>query len=205
MGEGARVAGWVSEVEEAAAASKLARRGRRAGEVVVAVAAEVAAEVEWRAELLDDRSVAELAPEGEMGMGRWTTDFAPLLLPFTPFTAALLPMSEDPLVGVSPEEGGPPAAAAAAAAAAAETVADAVAAAAAAAESISSASQRSQRIHPRKVARLLQETTATGDTRSWKMPTKQTTKMMTEQTCWTITVESATSGQKSYGFSRGFR
>lgn len=61
----------------------------------------------------------------------------------------------------------------------------------------SSATQRSQRSHPRNVAKLDQLTTETGDTRSWKMPTKQTMKMMTEQTCWSMTVESATRGQKS--------
>lgn len=48
-----------------------------------------------------------------------------------------------------------------------------------------------------KVAKLPQPTTETGLTRSWKMPTKQTTKMMTEQTCWTMMVESAIRGQKS--------
>jgi hypothetical protein len=36
---------------------------------------------------------------------------------------------------------------------------------------------------PINVAMLPQPTTATGDTRSWNIPTKQTTKMMTEQTC----------------------
>lgn len=51
--------------------------------------------------------------------------------------------------------------------------------------------------HPRKVAILPPPTTATGDTRSWKIPTKHTTNIMTEQTCWTMTVESATRGQKS--------
>lgn len=50
---------------------------------------------------------------------------------------------------------------------------------------------------PRKVAKLLQLTTETGETRSWKMPTKQTMKTMTEQTCCRMTVESATRGQKS--------
>jgi hypothetical protein len=56
---------------------------------------------------------------------------------------------------------------------------------------------QSHNSHPRKVAKLLHPTTETGLTRSWKMPTKQTTKIMTEQTCWTMTVESATRGQKS--------
>lgn len=56
---------------------------------------------------------------------------------------------------------------------------------------------QSQRSHPRNVKRLPHPTTATGETRSWKMPTKQTMKIMTEQTCWTMTVESATRGQKS--------
>lgn len=63
--------------------------------------------------------------------------------------------------------------------------------------SCSSDTQRSQRIQPRNVAKLLPLTRETGDTRSWKMPTKQTMKRMTEQTCCRITVESATSGQKS--------
>jgi hypothetical protein len=58
---------------------------------------------------------------------------------------------------------------------------------------------QSQRTQPTNVAMLPQPTTATGETRSWKMPTKQTMNMMTEQTCWTMTVESATRGQKSYG------
>lgn len=81
------------------------------------------------------------------------------------------------------------------------------AAAALASSSLSSSSdtQRSQRIQPTKVAKLLQLTTDTGDTRSWYMPTKQTMKMVTEQTCWRMTVESATSGQKSYGLRRGLR
>lgn len=55
----------------------------------------------------------------------------------------------------------------------------------------------SQSSQPRKVAKLLHPTTDTGLTRSWKIPTKHTTKMMTEHTCCTMTVESATSGQKS--------
>jgi hypothetical protein len=61
----------------------------------------------------------------------------------------------------------------------------------------SSPTQMSHRIQPRMVQVLLHDTTVTGDTRSWKMPTKQTRKMATEQTCWTMTVESATSGQNS--------
>ena len=56
---------------------------------------------------------------------------------------------------------------------------------------------QSHNSQPRKVAILPQLTIATGETRSWKMPTKQTTKIITEQTCWTMTVESATRGQKS--------
>jgi hypothetical protein len=73
------------------------------------------------------------------------------------------------------------------------------AAAAFASSSMSSSSdtQRSQRIQPTKVPKLLQLTTDTGDTRSWYIPTKQTMKMVTAQTCCRITVESATSGQKS--------
>jgi hypothetical protein len=66
-------------------------------------------------------------------------------------------------------------------------------------------SQRSHKIHPTNVAKLLQLVTATGDTRSWFMPTKQTTNMMTEHTCCSMTVESATRGQKSYGLRRGLR
>lgn len=50
---------------------------------------------------------------------------------------------------------------------------------------------------PRKVAMLPPPTTETGDTCLWNMPTKHTTNIMTEQTCCTMTVESATSGQKS--------
>jgi hypothetical protein len=71
--------------------------------------------------------------------------------------------------------------------------------------SSSFAIQRSHRSHPRNVAKLLQLTTETGLTRSWKIPMKQTTKIMTEHTCCTMTVLSATKGQKSYGCSRGFR
>ena len=56
---------------------------------------------------------------------------------------------------------------------------------------------QSHRSHPITVAKVPHPTTETGLRRSWKMPTKQTTKMMTEQTCWTMTVESATNGQKS--------
>lgn len=51
--------------------------------------------------------------------------------------------------------------------------------------------------HPINVAKLLQPTTETGDTRSWKMPTKKVTNIVTEHTCWSITVESATRGQNS--------
>jgi hypothetical protein len=55
----------------------------------------------------------------------------------------------------------------------------------------------SHNTQPRTVAMLPHPTTAPGETRSWKMPTKQTIKIMTEQTCCTMTVESATRGQKS--------
>lgn len=47
------------------------------------------------------------------------------------------------------------------------------------------------------VEKLPQPTTVSGLTRSRKMPAKQTTKQMTEHTCCTMTVESATNGQKS--------
>lgn len=57
--------------------------------------------------------------------------------------------------------------------------------------------QKSHSSHPRKVAKLPHPTTDTGLTRSWNMPTKHTTNIMTEQTCCRITVESATKGQKS--------
>lgn len=70
---------------------------------------------------------------------------------------------------------------------------------------LSSPTHQSHSSQPMKVAKLPKPTTDTGLTRSWKMPTKHTTKMMTEHTCWTITVESATSGQKSYGLTRGLR
>lgn len=56
---------------------------------------------------------------------------------------------------------------------------------------------QSHRIQPTAVPTLPQQTTETGLTRPWTIPTKQQTKMATEQTCCTITVESATSGQKS--------
>ena len=61
----------------------------------------------------------------------------------------------------------------------------------------SSDTHRSHSSHPRNVPKLLQLTMDTGETRSWKMHAKHTMKMMTEQTCCSITVESATSGQKS--------
>ena len=67
----------------------------------------------------------------------------------------------------------------------------------AAAPWVSWVTHQSHSSQPRKVAKLPHPTTDTGLTRSWKMPTKQTTKMMTEQTCCTMTVESATKGQKS--------
>ena len=63
--------------------------------------------------------------------------------------------------------------------------------------SSSSETQRSHRSQPTNVAKLLQLTTDTGETRSCEMATKQTRKMMTEQTCWRMTVESETRGQKS--------
>ena len=56
---------------------------------------------------------------------------------------------------------------------------------------------QSQRSQPTKVAIEPQPTMETGETPFSRMPTKQTTKIMTEQTCWTMTVESATKGQKS--------
>lgn len=37
------------------------------------------------------------------------------------------------------------------------------------------------------------------------MPTKVATKIITEQTCWMMTVVSVTRGQKSYGWRRGLR
>jgi len=72
-------------------------------------------------------------------------------------------------------------------------------------EDSSCPTHQSHNTQPRIVATLPQPTTASGAMRLWKMPTKQTMKMMTEQTCWTMTVESATKGQKSYGWRRGFR
>jgi hypothetical protein len=57
--------------------------------------------------------------------------------------------------------------------------------------------------HPTKVPKLLQLASETDETRSWKMHAKLTTNMMTEQTCCRMMVESATRGQKSYGFRRG--
>lgn len=50
---------------------------------------------------------------------------------------------------------------------------------------------------PRKVAILPPPTTATGEMLFWNIPMKHTTNIITEHTCCTITVESATSGQKS--------
>jgi hypothetical protein len=66
-----------------------------------------------------------------------------------------------------------------------------------AASSSSLRTQLSQRPQPSIVPKLPQPTTLTGLSRSWKMPTKQQTNIATEQTCWTMTVESATRGQKS--------
>jgi hypothetical protein len=63
--------------------------------------------------------------------------------------------------------------------------------------SASSAIQSSHSSQPKKVPKLLQLTTETGDRWFWKMPAKQAMKMMTEQTCCRMTVESATRGQKS--------
>jgi hypothetical protein len=48
-------------------------------------------------------------------------------------------------------------------------------------------------------------TTPCGLTRSWYIDTKHTMKITTAQTCCTMTVESATNGQKSYGNSLGLR
>lgn len=84
-------------------------------------------------------------------------------------------------------------------------VAAAAAAFASTSSSSSSDTQRSHRIQPRKVPKLLQLTTDTWDTRTLYMALKQTMKMVTAQTCCNMTVESATSGQKSYGLRRGFR
>lgn len=58
-------------------------------------------------------------------------------------------------------------------------------------------SQKSQATHPSIVHILPQLTTDMGLTRSWKIAVKQQTKITTEQTCCTITVKSATKGQKS--------
>jgi hypothetical protein len=63
--------------------------------------------------------------------------------------------------------------------------------------SVSSPIHQSQSSQPITVEKLPQPTTVLGLTRSKKMPAKQTTKQMTEQTCCTMTVESATRGQKS--------
>lgn len=57
--------------------------------------------------------------------------------------------------------------------------------------------QESHRTQPSTVAMLPQPTTAPGETYFWDMLTKHTIKIMTEQTCCTMTVESATRGQKS--------
>ena len=65
--------------------------------------------------------------------------------------------------------------------------------------------QKSQKTQPSTVPALAQLTTATGEALSSLIPTKQQTKMTTEQICCTITVESATRGQKSYSCKRGFR
>lgn len=70
---------------------------------------------------------------------------------------------------------------------------------------VSWVTHQSHNSQPRKVAKLPQPTTDMGLTRSWNMPTKQTMNIMTEQTCCTMTVVSATRGQKSYGRTRGFR
>ena len=57
--------------------------------------------------------------------------------------------------------------------------------------------QKSQRTQPSTVSALPQLTTETGETRCWYMPTKEQTKIATEEMCCTMTVESATRGQKS--------
>ena len=57
--------------------------------------------------------------------------------------------------------------------------------------------QKSQSTQPRTVPALPQLTTVTGETHCWYMPTKEQTNMATEEICWTMTVESATRGQKS--------
>ena len=56
---------------------------------------------------------------------------------------------------------------------------------------------QSHSTQPRKVAMLPPPTTETGETLRWEIPTKHTTNIITEQTCCTMTVESATRGQKS--------
>ena len=64
-------------------------------------------------------------------------------------------------------------------------------------EAASWPTQKSQSTQPRTVPALPQLTTETGETRCWYMPTKEQTKIATEEMCWTMTVESATRGQKS--------
>lgn len=56
---------------------------------------------------------------------------------------------------------------------------------------------QSHNSHPKNVAKLPHPTTATEDIRSCTIPIKQTMNIITEQTCCTMTVESATRGQKS--------
>jgi len=63
----------------------------------------------------------------------------------------------------------------------------------------------SHSIHPSTVPTLPALTIVTGDTFSCMIPEKQQTKTIIVQTCCTITVDSPTSGQKSYGCRRGLR
>lgn len=60
-------------------------------------------------------------------------------------------------------------------------------------------SHQSHTTQPSTVAHDPHPTTAPGDTFSWYIPTKHAMKIATEHTCCTMTVESATRGQKSYG------
>src|SRR4051812_3043148 len=65
------------------------------------------------------------------------------------------------------------------------------------ADASSCPTQKSHATHPIIVTPLPHPTTVMGETRSWKMPVKQHTKIATLQTCCTMTVESATSRQNS--------
>ncbi|KAI7288225.1 hypothetical protein KC345_g46 [Hortaea werneckii] len=64
----------------------------------------------------------------------------------------------------------------------------------------SSLCHQSLSTQPATVPLVAQPTTVCGLTRSWKIAVKQHTKMTTEQTCWTMIVLSATSGQNSNFF-----